>query len=76
MRAFQLADSYCHCCLGGLGCHGTGRGKMLAFSLAFVMDKEEIIVIISPLSSLMIEQMVNIPISAVAICRKILSRVF
>ena len=40
------------------------------------MDKEEIIVFISPLSSLMIEQMVTIPISAVAICRKILSRVF
>ena len=40
------------------------------------MDKEEIIVIISPLSSLMIEQMVNTPISTMAICRKILSRVF
>ena len=59
MRAFQLEDSYYHCCLGGPGCHGTGRGKTLAFSLALVIDREEIIVIISPLSSLMIEQMVN-----------------
>ena len=55
---------------------GTGSGKTLAFSLASVMDKKEIIVIISPLSSLMIEQMDNAPISTVAICREILSRVF
>ena len=40
------------------------------------MDKEEIIVITSPLSSLMIEQMDNALISTVAICREILSRVF
>ena len=39
------------------------------------MDKEEIIVIISPLSSLTIEQMVNTPISTVAICRETFSRV-
>ena len=55
---------------------GTGSGKTLAFSLASVMDREEIIVIISPLSSLMIEQMDNALISTVAICREILSRVF
>ena len=55
---------------------GTGSGKTLAFSLASVMDREEIIVIISPLSSLMIEQMDNAPISTVAICREILTRVF
>ena len=53
--------SYYHCCLGGPGCHGTGRGRTLAFSLALVMDREEIIVIISPLSSLMIEQMCQGP---------------
>ena len=41
------------------------------------MDKEEIIVFISPSSSLMIEQMDNAPISTVAIiCREILTRVF
>ena len=55
---------------------GTGSGKTLAFSLASVMDREEIIVIISPLSSPMIEQMDNALISTVAICREILSRVF
>ena len=55
---------------------GTGSGKTLAFSLASVMDREEIIVIISPLSSLMIEQMDNAPISTVAICCEILTRVF
>ena len=54
----------------------TGSVKTLAFSLALVMDKEEIIVFISPLSSIMIEQMDNAPISTVAICREILSRVF
>ena len=55
----------------------TGSVKTLAFSLALmVMDKEEIIVFISPLSSLMIEQMDNAPISTVAICREILTRVF
>ena len=55
----------------------TGSVKTLAFSLALVMDKEEIIVfMISPLSSLMIEQMDNAPISTVAICREILTRVF
>ena len=40
------------------------------------MDIEEIIVFISPLSSLMIEQMDNALISTVAICREILTRVF
>ena len=55
---------------------GTGSGKALDFSLASVMDKEEIVDIISPLSSLMIEQMDNAPISTVAICREILTRVF
>ena len=55
---------------------GTGSGKTLDFSLASVMDKEEIFDIISPLSSLMIEQMDNAPISTVAICREILTRVF
>ena len=59
--SWQIATTY-HCCLGGPGCHGTGRGKTLAFSVALAMDKEEIIVIISPLSSLTIEQMVNTPI--------------
>ena len=54
---------------------GTGSGKTLAFSLASVMNKEEIIVIVSPLSSLMIEQMENAPISTVAICRETFSRV-
>ena len=48
----------------------------MAFSLALAMDKEEIIVIISSLSSLTIEQMFNTPISTVAICREILSMVF
>ena len=54
---------------------GTGSGKTLDFSLTSVMDKEEIVDIISPLSSLMIEQMDNAPISTVAICRKTFSRV-
>ena len=54
----------------------TGSVKTLAFSLVLVMDKEEIIVFISLLSSLMIEQMDNAPISTVAICREILTRVF
>ena len=47
---------------------GTGSGKTLAFSLASVLNKEDIIIIISPLSSLMIEQMENAPISTIAIC--------
>ena len=34
---------------------GTGSGKTLAFSLASVLNKEDIIIIISPLSSLMID---------------------
>ena len=51
-------------------------GIRCVFSLASVMDKEEIVDIISLLSSLMIEQMDNALISTVAICREILSRVF
>ena len=55
---------------------GTGSGKALDFSLELVIDKEEIVDIISSLSSLMIEQMDNALISTVAICREILSGVF
>ena len=54
---------------------GTGSGKTLAFSLVSVMNKDDIIIIVSPLSSLMIEQMENAPISTVAICRETFSRV-
>ena len=53
---------------------GTGSGKTLAFSLASVMDKDDVTIIVSPLSSLMIEQMENAPISTIAICSETLSR--
>ena len=53
---------------------GTGSGKTLAFSLVSVMNKDDIIIIVSPLSSLMIEQMKNAPISTIAICSETLAR--
>ena len=53
---------------------GTGSGKTLAFTMASVMNKDDIIIIVSPLSSLMIEQMENAPISTIAICRETISQ--
>lgn len=53
---------------------GTGSGKTLAFTLALVFDKEDIAIVISPLTSLMIEQMENAPISTLAVCGETFQR--
>lgn len=49
---------------------GTGSGKTLAFTLALVWDPEDIAIVVCPLSSLMIEQMENAPISTIAVCKE------
>ena len=48
------------------GCDGildtrTGSGKTLVFTMISVMNKDNIIIIVSPLSGLMIEQTENVP---------------
>ena len=49
------------------GCDGildtrTGSGKTLVFTMISMMNKDNIIIVVSPLSGLMIEQTENVPI--------------
>lgn len=54
---------------------GTGCGKTLCFMLPLLLDTNDISLIISPLSSLMIEQAKSAKLPTVAVCKETLSEV-
>ncbi|KAJ7457910.1 P-loop containing nucleoside triphosphate hydrolase protein [Mycena galericulata] len=52
---------------------GTGSGKSLCFDISVLSDEEDIVLIISPLSALILEQAAASPLSSIAICKETLS---
>ncbi|KAJ6579904.1 hypothetical protein B0H10DRAFT_2235480 [Mycena sp. CBHHK59/15] len=49
---------------------GTGSGKSLAFNLPVLMNKNDIVLIVSPLTALMLEQAAASPLESIAICQE------
>ncbi|KAF8172309.1 P-loop containing nucleoside triphosphate hydrolase protein [Mycena galopus ATCC 62051] len=52
---------------------GTGSGKSLCFDLPVLANKEDIVLVVSPLSALIIEQAAASPLSSLAMCKETLS---
>ncbi|KAJ6622443.1 P-loop containing nucleoside triphosphate hydrolase protein [Mycena sp. CBHHK59/15] len=49
---------------------GTGSGKSLCFDLPVLMNKEDIVLVVSPLTALMLEQAAASPLESIAICQE------
>ncbi|KAJ6610953.1 P-loop containing nucleoside triphosphate hydrolase protein, partial [Mycena sp. CBHHK59/15] len=52
---------------------GTGSGKSLCFDLPVLHNQEDIVLVVSPLSVLILEQAAASPLSSIAICKETLS---
>ncbi|KAJ7117027.1 P-loop containing nucleoside triphosphate hydrolase protein [Mycena epipterygia] len=51
---------------------GTGSGKSLCFDLPLLNNKEDILLVVSPLNALILEQAASSPLSSIAICKETL----
>ncbi|KAJ7107207.1 P-loop containing nucleoside triphosphate hydrolase protein [Mycena crocata] len=52
---------------------GTGSGKSLCFDLPVLSNEEDIVLVISPLSALIIEQAAASPLLSIAVCKETLA---
>ncbi|KAJ7178870.1 P-loop containing nucleoside triphosphate hydrolase protein [Mycena crocata] len=52
---------------------GTGSGKSLCFDLPVLMNDKDIVLIVSPLTALMLEQAASSPLESIAICQETMS---
>ncbi|KAJ7429718.1 P-loop containing nucleoside triphosphate hydrolase protein, partial [Mycena latifolia] len=52
---------------------GTGSGKSLCFDLPVLLNEKDIVLIVSPLTALMLEQAVASPLESIAICQETMS---